>query len=98
MRNVSGGRISSSARQLAPRGRPDVSQNTCAARGHFAGLTAEDSMTYRKWRRAVVVFYGVLAAVIAALAIGMAPVGSSINADTTAVHSAIASAGQRDSR
>jgi hypothetical protein len=98
MRNISGGNMSSSARQLAPRWRPDVSQNTSAVRGHFDELTAEERTIYRKWRRAVVVFYGVVAAAIAALAIGMAPVGSSMNADTTAAHSAIASAGQRDSR
>jgi hypothetical protein len=90
--------MSSSARQLAPRGRPDASQNTSAVRGHFDELTAEERMTYRKWRRAIVVFYGGIAAVIAALAIGMTPVGSPINADTTAAPSEIASAGQRGSR
>jgi hypothetical protein len=53
--------------------RPNVSQQAAAARRHFAPLTMEEKTTYRKWRRATLVFYGAFAFVMAALLIAIGP-------------------------
>ena len=74
---------------------PNVAQKTSVVQSHFAPLTAEEKMTYRKWRRATVMFYGAFAVVIAALAIAIGPADPSNNNSTKGPHSAIASAGPR---
>lgn len=78
--------------------RPNVSQNASAARSHFAPLTIEEKITYRKWRRATVMFYGAFAFVIAALLMVIGPADPSSNANNKGANSAIASAGQRNPR
>jgi hypothetical protein len=78
--------------------RSDVSRKTSANPRHFAPLTAEETITYRKWKRATLAFYGALAFAITALLIVIGPDDSSINAGNKAAHRALASAGQQNPR
>lgn len=75
-----------------------VSQNTSAVRSHFAPLTIEEKITYRKWKRATLIFYGAFAWVIAALSIAIGPTDPSTNASDRDSYSALASVGQRNPR
>jgi hypothetical protein len=99
--------MSSPASQIAPEKtvsaaprhwRQDVSQNSRAAQRDFAELTAEEKITYRKWSRATLVFYGVLVCVIAELLIATSQMAPSTNVDNKAAYSAIASVGRQNSR
>jgi hypothetical protein len=78
--------------------RPGVSQKTCAARSNFSPLTIEEKITYLKWRRAIFIFYGAFACVIAAFLIAIGPADPSINASDKDSHSELASVGQRNPR
>jgi hypothetical protein len=77
--------------------RPTVSQTASADRSGFAPLTIEEQKTYRKWRRTTLIFYGVLAFFITALAIAIGPPDPT-TAKHNAAYSAIASAGKQESR
>jgi hypothetical protein len=77
---------------------PNVSQKPSAARSRFAPLTIEEKITYRKWRRATLAFYGAFAFVIAALLMAIGPADPSTNVNNKGDYSAIASAGQRNPR
>jgi hypothetical protein len=107
MRNFLGGNMPSSTNQAVPEvltndtsrdWRPNVSQKTSAARSHFAPLTIEEQITYRKWRCATLMFYGAFAFVIAALLIAIGPADPSTNVNNKGAYSAIASVGQRNPR
>lgn len=74
--------------------RPTVSQ-TASARGRgFAPLTTEEQKTYRKWRRTMLILYGVLAIFMAALSIAIGPPDPT-TAKHNAAYSAMAAAGQQ---
>jgi hypothetical protein len=108
MRKFWGGDMPSSTNQVVPEEltnddtskdwRPNVSQKTSAARSHFAPLTAEEKITYRKWRRATLMFYSAFAFVIAALLIAIGPTVPSTNVNDKDSHSAFASIGHRNPR
>jgi hypothetical protein len=74
--------------------RPTVSQTASADRRGFKPLTIEEQKTYRKWRRATLIIYGVLAIFIAVLSMGPP---DPTTAKHNAARSAIASAGQAKS-
>jgi hypothetical protein len=76
--------------------RPDVSQVTTAIRGHFAPLTIEEKITYRKWRRAALIFYGTFGFAIAAFLIATGPTAT--NAKDKDSRSAVASVASRNQR
>jgi hypothetical protein len=78
------------------RWRPNVAQQPAAARRHFAPLTMEEKATYRKWRRATLVFYGAFAFVMAALLIAISPTDPSTNANGKESYSALASIAHRN--
>jgi hypothetical protein len=78
--------------------RPNVSQRAAAARRPFAPPTMEEKTTYRKWRRATLVFYGAFAFVMAALLIAIGPTDPSTNADGKDSYSALASLAHRNPR
>jgi hypothetical protein len=104
VRNFFGGEMPLSTNQAVPEEpvndiskdwHPNVSQKIAAFRSHFAPLSIEEKITYRKWRRATIIFYGAFAFVIAALSIAIGPADPSTNVNNKEAHSAIASAGQR---
>jgi hypothetical protein len=68
-----------------------------AGRSHFAPLTAEEKITYRNWRRGTLAFYAVFACMIAAILIAIGPVSQSSTVQNGDLHSALASAAQRNS-
>jgi hypothetical protein len=101
------GDVLSSTNQVAPEEltkdtsrhwRPNVSQKTSAARSHFAPLTLEEKITYRKWRGATLSFYGAFAFVMAAFLITIGPPDPSTKANDKNSYSALASIGQRNPR
>jgi hypothetical protein len=75
--------------------RPGVSQKTSVVRSGFAPLTIEEKMTYRKWRRATVLFYGAFFFVVAVLSIAIGPADTSTSVNNKGAYPAIASAGYR---
>jgi hypothetical protein len=77
--------------------RPAVSQAASATKRVVAPPTIEEQETYRKWRRATLTFYGVLAVFIAALSLA---IGSPkpTNVKNNPAYSAIAAAGQHRPR
>lgn len=83
------------ANDTSRRWRPNVSQSTSATRIHFAPLTFEEQTTYRKWRRAMLIFYGVFTLVTAAITIAIGPADPSTAARDSGAHSTLASVGQR---
>jgi hypothetical protein len=95
-----GGDMPASTNQIAPEEltkdilwhrRLNVAQQAAAARRHFAPLTMEEKTTYRKWRRATLVFYATFAFVIAALLIAIGPPDASTNANGNDSYSALGS-------
>ncbi len=78
--------------------RPNVSQKTAAVRSHFAPLSIEEKITYRKWRRATIMFYGAFAFVIAAVLIAIGPADPSNDVNDKGTYSTTASIGQRHPR
>jgi len=74
--------------------RPDASQVASATRGHFAPLTNEEKITYRRWRQATMIFYGTFA--IAALLIAIGPTDTTTNAKYKDSNSAVASVAHRN--
>jgi hypothetical protein len=76
--------------------RPTASQTATANRKEFPPLTIEEQMTYRKWRRTTLMFYGVLALFISTLLVAIGPPDPT-TAKHNAAYSAIASAGQHRS-
>jgi hypothetical protein len=77
--------------------RPTISQTASTSRSGFTPLTIEEQETYRKWRRTTLIFYGVVAIFITALAIALGPPDPT-TAKHNAARSAIASAGEHKSR
>ncbi len=77
--------------------RPAISQTASATKGAVAPHTIEEQETYRKWRRATLTFYGVLAVFIAALSLAIGPPNPT-NVKNNPAYSAIASAGQHKPR
>src|ERR1019366_3303248 len=106
MRTFLGGDMPSSTNQVAPEEltntsrhwRPNVSQKTSAARSNFAPLTIEEKITYRKWRRATLMFYGAFAFVIAAVLIAIGPADPSNSVNDKGAYPTTASIGQRHPR
>jgi len=98
--------VHSSSRQVGPqppandssvRWRPNVSTSASGKRSHFAPLSAEEELTYRRWRRATLAFYGVFLCAVAAIAIAIGPSDRSGTAEKGDLYSALASAVQRHS-
>jgi hypothetical protein len=77
--------------------RPDASMISAARRLYFASLTAEEKRIYRDWRRATLMFYAVFICGIAAIAVAIGPGDPSHTAKNGDLHSALASAVQRNS-
>jgi hypothetical protein len=77
--------------------RSDASRIAAARQNHFELLTAEEKRTYRNWRRATLVFYAVFLSGIAAIAVAIGPGDPSSTAGKGDLHSALASAVQRNS-
>ena len=77
---------------------PSLSQMTSAAQRHLSLLSIEETITYRKWRRVTLIFYGALACIITAFLIATDPTRPSTNALGKDSYSALASVGQRNPR
>jgi hypothetical protein len=86
------------ANDAPTRRRPNLSQVTSAARRHFSLPSIEEEITYRKWRRTTLIFYGALACIVAAFLIAIAPPRPSTIANDKDSYSALASVGQRNPR
>jgi hypothetical protein len=80
------------------RRRPNLSQVTSAARRHFSPLSIEETITYRKWRRTTLIFYGALACIATAFLIAIDPTSPSTNVRDRDSYSALASVGHRNPR
>ena len=86
-----------STNQTGHDGRPTAAQTASADKRGFAPLTIEEQKTYRKWRRTTLIAYGVLAIFLTAFAFAIGPPDPT-TAKHNAAYSAIASAGQHNSR
>ena len=76
----------------------DVSRVRSATRGDVTLLTAEDIITYRKWRRATLILYGAFAIAIAAFWIAIGASNTSLTSKNNEIHSALPPAGQKPPR
>jgi hypothetical protein len=76
---------------------PAGSQTASVTKRELTLLTTEEQETYRKWRRATLTFYGVLAVFIAALSFAIGSPNPT-NVKNNPAYSAIASAGQHKPR
>jgi hypothetical protein len=65
--------------------RSNISQMNRAARSHFAPLTIEEYIIYRKWRRATLLIYSAFAFVIVAIAFAIGPAGPTTNTRDSAL-------------
>jgi hypothetical protein len=67
--------------------RPDASRMTVVPHSDLSRLTAEERITYRKWRRATLITYSAVAIIISVLAIAIGPTDTS---PPNEMHSALA--------
>jgi hypothetical protein len=69
-----------------------------ATRRDFTLFTAEDIITYRKWRRAALILWGAFAIAIAAFWIAIGAINTSLTSKNNEIHSALPPAGQKPPR
>jgi hypothetical protein len=86
------------ANNISARNHPDVSRVRSATRRDVTLLTAEDIITYRKWRRATLILYGAFAIAIAAFWIAIGASNTSLTSKNNELHSALPPAGQKPPR
>jgi hypothetical protein len=86
------------ANNISGRCHPDASRVRSATRRDVTLLTAEDIITYRKWRRSTLILYGAFAIAIAAFWIAIGASNTSLTSKNNEIHSALPPAGQKPPR